>query len=387
MPATGSVADSLADIFKVADASAAALGYPPPALRDAYHVHVLNLVAQGYVQLFATRDHAPDWVPHTGYLFPWGVPNHDTIYRFAPIDARGSYRVSGILGDESVASLMFRKGGTNTGEVHGATLGEIDLTALGGEGSRFSIRLGGVADTGAEPRFDIPEDATSVIARQVTSRADQRDGVWTIERLDTPAPGDIAAPTPMDRMRMLHRHVERQNTFLIGCVRKLLDEGLVNAFAGEAWRGFGGIAKQVYFQSAFEFDEDEVLILESDMPHTVNYWSVQLVDPFFAGIDIVSRFSARNGDQLHVDPDGKVRIVVSVDDPGVANWLETGGWTRGAMMWRWNEASEVGLPTVRRVKRADLTAALPSSTHRLSVEKRSEERLVRVRHYQSRRRL
>ena len=118
------------ELLQSADEMAREIGYPDPSLRAAYHRQILMLLAQAYVQVFGTNVESPDWVPHTGPLFPWGAPNHDTIYGFAPIDARGTYRVSGTQGTETIASLMFRKGGANTGQVHGATLGEIDVQSI-----------------------------------------------------------------------------------------------------------------------------------------------------------------------------------------------------------------------------------------------------------------
>jgi hypothetical protein len=36
-----------------------------------------------------------------------------------------------------------------------------------------------------------------------------------------------------------------------------------------------------------------------------------------------------------VDEDGKVRLVVAATDPGVGNWLDTGGRQRGFVVLRW----------------------------------------------------
>ena len=47
------------------------------------------------------------------------------------------------------------------------------------------------------------------------------------------------------------------------------------------------------------------------------------------GLDPVSR----------VDPDGRLRYVISERDPGVANWLELTGHPQGVMMLRWQRLS------------------------------------------------
>jgi hypothetical protein len=381
--------DPIADLLRRADSVADEIGYPGPWLRDAYHRQVLMLLAQGYVQVFGTSVEDPDWVPHTGPLFPWGAPNHDTVYAFAPLDARGVYRVSGNKGTETIASLMFRKGGANTGQVHGATLGEIDVQALeAAPDGRFSLLLSAERPAGHDGSWHaLPSDTTGLIARHVTQMADQRDGVWSIERLDRPARGDAGTRSDLPaRMLTLTSFVARLNEFLLRLVKKLSDEGCTNRFIGERFQGHGGIAAQMYYQGLFEFDADEALILESELPEAVNYWSVQLVDPFYSAIDFIGHSAAYNGQQARVDPDGKVRFVVATRDPGVPNWLDPAGWRQGGMFWRWHSASSCPLPLVRRIPFVSLGEHLPAGTPAVGLEQRAAERAARISQYQSRRR-
>ena len=379
----------IAALLESADALARELGYPDPALRAAYHRQVLMLLSQGYAQVFGTQVEHPDWVPHTGPLFPWGAPNHDTIYGFAPIDAKGTYRISGNQGTESIASLMFRKGGANTGQIHGATLGEIDVQAIEtGADRRFSLLLCAERPSGYRgPWFTIPPEATGLTARHVTETPEQYDGAWSIERLDrSPADSSLSAAEIGARMALLISFVGRLNGFLLRLVRKLRDDGYTNRFLADRFAGNGGIAAQMYFQSLFEFDDDEVLVLEAQMPESVNYWSVQLVDPFYSAIDFTFHSSAFNGSQAVVGSDGRARFVVSAEDPGVPNWLDTAGWRRGGMFWRWHKASSFPEPNVSRIKRAVLRDYLPADTPTVDATQRGVERARRISQYQRRRR-
>jgi hypothetical protein len=188
------------------------------------------------------------------------------------------------------------------------------------------------------------------------------------------------------RMTAMTSFVSRLNEFLLGLVKKLGDDGYTNKFLADRFQGHGGIAAQMYFQSLFEFNADEVLILEAEMPATVNYWSAQVIDPFYSAIDFIFHSSAYNGRQARVDSDGKVRFVISVQDPGVPNWLDTAGWRRGAMFWRWHQASSFPEPRVLRVKATELFRHLPSDTPRVDAAQRQVSRSVRIAQYQSRRR-
>jgi len=379
----------VSELLQAADALAADIGYPEPELRAAYHRQVLLLVAQAHAQLFATHVESPDWVPHTGPLFPWGAPNHDTVYRFAPIDARGSYRICGTRGNETVASIMFRKGGANTGEIHGATLGEIDVLALPESGDgRFSVLLSAERRAGESGLwFALPPQTTGIITRHVTETPEQREGIWSLERLDRgPRTQPLGAEETAQRIAHLTSFVRRLNEFLLRLVKRLRDGGYTNTLLAERFQGNGGIADQMYFQGLFELGADEALILESELPASVRYWSVQLWDPFYSAIDFIFHSAAFNGRQAHVSADGKVRFVLAPSDPGVPNWLDPAGWRRGGMLWRWHSASPVAVPEIRRVPLGEVRRQLPPATPAIDAASRATERAARIRHYQGRRR-
>ncbi|MET0660891.1 MAG: hypothetical protein ABW110_22355 [Steroidobacteraceae bacterium] len=375
------------ELLQAADQVFDEIGYPDASWRPLYHRHVLMLLSQAYLQIFATRVEQPDWVPHTGPLFPWGAANHDTIYQFAPLDANGVYRVAGKKGSEIIASLMFRRGGPNTGEVHGAPLGEIDVQALScGPDGKFSVVL-----SKEKPRecpgewFAIPPLTTGLVARHVTVEPTDVDGVWSIERLDRCGPPAIQDDVA-ERMRLMSSFVNRLNRLVITWLKKQRDESGVNRFVPERFQGHGGIALQLYYQAVFELEADEALILESELPESVLYWSVQLFDPFYNAIDFVLHASARNFRQAHIDTDGKARFVIAKEDPGVANWLDPAGYLRGGVMWRWHTASSFPEPTLKRVKLAQLADHLPADVHRVDTAQRRAERATRIAQYQSRRR-
>jgi hypothetical protein len=51
-------------------------------------------------------------------------------------------------------------------------------------------------------------------------------------------------------------------------------------------------------------------------------------------LDYRNRCTALNAEQLTFEDDGSYRIVIAHRDPGVANWLDTEGHTRGTIFWR-----------------------------------------------------
>jgi hypothetical protein len=71
-----------------------------------------------------------------------------------------------------------------------------------------------------------------------------------------------------------------------------------------------------------------------------------------------------------VDSDGKVRLILSHEDPGLHNWMDTQGFERGNVTYRnlMSEAHTVFRTEV--VKRSGLAAALPADTARVTPEER-----------------
>jgi hypothetical protein len=83
---------------------------------------------------------------------------------------------------------------------------------------------------------------------------------------------------------------------------------------------------------------------------------------WYVSMDFVNHQTSLTGDQAHVDPDGLLRFVISEQDPGVANWLETTGHPRGYLQIRWQrtarEFTPADGPQVEKVRFDDLPATL-----------------------------
>lgn len=378
----------LPELLAAAERTADRLGYPDPSLREEYHRHFLMLVAQAAVQVFGTRAEHPDWVPHTSSLFPWGAPNPDTMYCFAALDARGTYRISGVKGDESVASVMLRRGGPNVGMIHGATLDEIDIVALEADGAgRFSFLLSPEKPADySGPWFPLHPETTGAITRRITSEPCQQDGAWAIERLDRlPAPSRLSAGEVEERKKNLALFVTKFNEFILGYILKLRGEAF-NCFIGEKFPDLGGMRAQMYYHGYWQLGDDEALIIETDLPEAVAYWNIQMLDPFYGAMDCTFHQSSLNHSQARVDRDGKVRFVVCREDPGIHNWLATGHWNSGAMMHRWHSASSFPHPEVKKIKAPEIRDHLPADTPVITTEERAESLSRRIRQYQGRRR-
>jgi hypothetical protein len=144
--------------------------------------------------------------------------------------------------------------------------------------------------------------------------------------------------------------------------------------------------KQVYWAAAFQFAQNEALILETDVPKVAGYWNIQMNDPYFNAVDYVYRLGSTNGAMAKVSADGKLRAVISLEDPGTPNWLDPCGYTEGTIYGRWYECDSEPMPTLKRVPFAKIREHLPADTPTVTPEQRMEEIRRRTRAAQKRRR-
>ena len=68
---------------------------------------------------------------------------------------------------------------------------------------------------------------------------------------------------------------------------------------------------------------------------TAPYQGIQLGSMWYISLDYINHQTSLTADQARIDPDGRMRFVISERDPGIANWLELTGHSRGYVQLRW----------------------------------------------------
>jgi hypothetical protein len=160
-------------------------------------------------------------------------------------------------------------------------------------------------------------------------------------------------------------------------VEKLRREGYTNKLKILDVSQIGGLAGQFYYEGPYELSDDEALIIETKMPAVCPYRSLILTNEIYETTDWYNNHSSLNGSQAQPDADGVLRIVVSAKDPGVPNWLDTAGHSRGLIQGRWTDCDSQPMPSIRKLPFAEVRAALPAGTPTISPEQR--ERVLRER--------
>ena len=348
--------------------------------------------AQGY--LYLTRflaaglrlclEHADPDYPTFGRMvditMPWGADCPDCLYLYATVGAGRRYRIFGNIGTARQVDIQLISGHYGDGQVgQWRSLGARNLQELevGADGS-VEITVGGPEQPGNW--LSSGAGAEFVQVRQYFSDwLNEGPADLLIEPLD------VDYPVPPIRPHQIEGRLERLTQWLTDGARRWHEWSTgILAMPDNVIPPMGppvesvGQRGQSYGFGKFACRPDEAVIIEFSVPRC-RYWSVSLVDRFWETIDFATRQSSLNDSQGIADDDGVLRAVIAHADPGVANWLDPGGEEEGTIGVRYLFPEEVPTPTLRRVGLAELPAALPAGTARLSPGERAERLSARRR--------
>ncbi|MDY6998201.1 MAG: hypothetical protein SW019_16510 [Actinomycetota bacterium] len=125
------------------------------------------------------------------------------------------------------------------------------------------------------------------------------------------------------------------------------------------------LANQLQSNGYFQLADDEALVLTID-PGNAGFFTVPVYNDWTITDDYWNQQTSLNDDQSLANPDGTYTMVVSIADPGVANWISTGGLNQGIISMRFQnlDPDSPELPTVGSVlvKLEDLDEHLPAGT-------------------------
>lgn len=359
----------------------------PAARQEVFRLLFLTL-ASGFQTSFADPDH-PDFVPSVSNLLNAVGTNPDFIYASASIDGTGCYRLSGERGEGLFLLFDLAAGGLGVMDELGPSTGVVDTDRLTLRDGRFDLLLATerpAGHTGDWHRLD-PRTRTIVMRQASYDWGAGREARVAIERLDRPI--GTTRPDAAEIARRLSRlaaYPARFAGFALGYGAGHRARGLVNALEHDDWAGRGGLDGQHYYQGIFRLAAGEALVIETDLPERVRYWNIQLNDRLWNSIDWLNHQSSLNGGQARIDPDGRFRAVIALDDPGVPNWLDPAGHGEGSVMLRWTEASSGPEPRLTLVPAADVRAHLHADTPTVTPEERQQALRARRRGAQMRRR-
>ncbi len=357
---------------------------------DVHQQIALNLV-QGYMYYFGLDPDYPDFMPFFNSLLKL-QPNPDDTYLFARLDPNGVYRITGERGSVRLLTFTVAYDFLGTSDTPGRFDGELTSeTMIVKPDGTFEIIISQQQPAGYEGNWMKASPKTNYVLVRLRSYAwgDEVDPRMSIERVDGKARMGRMSKEEIDRrLRDLMVYAERTSRQWYERNDGLLNRGYVNKMELTRFEDIGGGHMQTYWQGVFKFERHECLILETEIPKNIRYWNVQMNDPLFNAMEYYYAQSSLNGHQATLDSDGKFRAVVSVDDPGIPNWLDTVDHLEGTFLGRWFGFGLENLPTptLTKVPFKDLRKYLPADTPVVDQAARDKVLRARVRGGQLRRR-
>ena len=361
-----------------------------PAYRADVYRQIMMQFSYGYFAFFHADAEHPDWAPLWNPVFTL-QPNPDDLYLYCPISSDYSYRITGNRGTVFMTTFTTQlslSGMPWENDMVGAYYNDIDSGDLHVEpDGSFELLLSTERpDSYGGNWLKIAKGARVLMTRYRSYDWETEiDPQMSIECLNPKGlKPRLSQAEIIERIDHMANMPVRATKLFYGMQNAVRQRVGVNVFE-PAFYG-GSFARQVYLPAVYEFEIGEALIIETELPEVRRYWNFQLNDPYFNATEYVYRLSSTNGHFAKLSSDGKFRAVVSLEDPGVPNWLDAAGFTQGTIYGRWYDCDSHPVPTIKRVKLAELRDHLPPDTPAVTSEQRAEELRRRVRACQRRRR-
>jgi hypothetical protein len=343
------------------------------------HIMMQLSVDQAHPAMLWIADNTPrTWF---GHLFAGDViagDNPDNSNRVTYIDGDSSYELVGRYGSPKSGQFNLNieiahpNGGMGK---HLATLTDkviklepdgtfrvtIDSKPANGRPNHLQVQPGLLLFAARDSRSDWAQQATTLSLRLVSGVGLKRAATET-EQI-----ARIAKDTPA--------FVDYWRKFKDGFFGFPEPNTLVMPKRRESEGGWGHIGG-----GRFRLADDEALVLTTT-DGGADYTGFQVTDPWTLRPETVLRTSSLNKTQALRNPDGSYTYVIALQDPGVANWIDTAGLHEGWFQLRWQNLPAGSEPTasvMRVMKLRDIDAAIGPSVPRADLAYRQNQIRKRV---------
>jgi hypothetical protein len=301
------------------------------------------------------------------------VDNPDVHYTFCVLDDTHSYRLVGFRGECAYLGMTFGTAfgqGPVGGRTGTQTQTHIDEFELGPNGEVDILIAPEAQMPSPRPRNSVllePGTAQLAIRETYFEKSPEKFARLRVELV--PQPGEVVPP-PILSSEELAPKLEFAAMFLafIGqnAIAMWNDAGVnMNTFGGTSGAAHVEAqedemrthtnAEMTYHGGRFKLDEGEALVVtvhEPDKPFL--YWGLTLTSPWGESFDYRYTTTALNNKTAIRADDGTWKLVIAPTDPGVENWLDTGGRREGYMLVRWVLADGPPHPSAEVVAMEDL---------------------------------
>jgi hypothetical protein len=149
----------------------------------------------------------------------------------------------------------------------------------------------------------------------------------------------------------------------------------------------GTLLTQKQSAGYFSLTDDQAIVITID-PGTAKYFIVPVGNIWLTTDNYWDDQTSLNNAQATSNPDGTYTLVLSPTDPGVANWIDTGGLNQGILPIRFQniDPNTTTVPTLsaQTVTLDQLASVLPATTEYVTPEERAAQLAARNYGYERR---
>jgi hypothetical protein len=333
--------------------------------------HLMAMVANGISHALMPADpYAPTFgaIARTD-VFKWGLDCPDCIYRTSAIRGDLNYRVTGNIGTVRYLSFQANEGMANHGNIRN------DELVCDADGT-FELWIG--PDEQPGNWLATPRGCDAIISRQFFGDWDNEQRASFEIELVSPVPADARTDLLVATPDRVARQLAAVGGWLEANIKFWNDVEVLGQAA--RWNTFdeatvksemGGAQENINAWGHYELGPDEALIVEA-IPADARYWSLHIGNFWWESLDYASRHTSLNYHQAVLDDDGAFRAVVAHRDPGVPNWLDTMGHTKGPLLFRWVVADHGPAAKTQIVPFDQIRDHLPAGTPTVTPDERAE---------------
>ncbi|KAJ5125282.1 uncharacterized protein N7443_008358 [Penicillium atrosanguineum] len=318
----------------------------------------------------------------------YSYDNPDCIYRTIPIDHRLSYIVKGYRYSPGPTDVTFSLISDPNSQNTVTSLSGSNLV-VDSDGS-YTITINNSSENSTN------HIQSTLLAKQLFIRNNLGD--WTTEKPDSISvqlTSDASGHTPISNATILAAAKwnlqESIIDYGVGALGLKTTINAVNTLSSPSQSStLGTLTSQASSFGHYKLDDDEALVATLT-PGPADYWVFPATNPWIITTNPGNSQVSLNSVQSAANSNGTYTFVVSLQDPGVYNWINTTGLHEGTMMVRWqglptSSSSSTDSPaiTTQVVTLAELSSILADGTRFVTPQERAEQLAQRAKGYAQR---
>jgi hypothetical protein len=298
--------------------------------------------------------------------------NADCWYSAAPLDPYSRFELVGRVAERPIGDCPIYVCGNPGVTQNTASLDWRDVV-INDDGT-FVITIDPQPADGRPNHLQATIDAEFLFLRDCREEWTQQPNAYRIRRLDPPLRDALTVP---ERADLAARYIV-EDVPLMWWFRHVMACLEPNTITAPARSGpVGGMPTQAVTRGRIRLADDQAFVFTASSGGAA-YWSLASYDWWAMSGNVGGRLTSYNQAQSVPNAGGTATFVFAATDPGVLNWIDTGGRTDTHFLHRWQKLPHDGshgapTATAQVVRLEDLAKVLPDETEFISPAAREQQ--------------